>query len=48
MHEYERELDVEKKIHNDIRSSSYVSFSFLPNDNTELINTFFISRCLLI
>ena len=41
MHEYERELDVEKTIHNDLRSSSYVSFSFLPNDNVELINTFF-------
>jgi len=41
MHEYERELNVEKTIHNDLRSSSYVSFSFLPNDNVELINTFF-------
>jgi hypothetical protein len=41
MHEYERELDVFKTIHNDIRSSSYISFSYMPNENTELINTFF-------
>jgi hypothetical protein len=41
MHEYERELDEFKTIHNDIRSSSYVSFSYLPNENTELINTVF-------
>lgn len=41
MHEYERELDEFKTVHNDIRSSSYVSFSFLPNEHTEIINTFF-------
>lgn len=41
MHEYERELNEEKTIHNDIRSSSYVSFSFQPNDNTEMVNTVF-------
>lgn len=41
MHEYERELNEEKTIHNDIRSSSYVSFSFQPNENTEMINTVF-------
>ncbi len=41
MHEYERELDEFKTIHNDIRSSSYVSLSYMPNERTELINTFF-------
>ena len=41
MHEYERELNEEKTIHNDIRSSSYVSFSFQPNNNTEMVNTVF-------
>ena len=41
MHEYERELNEEKTIHNDIRSSSYISFSFEPNDNTEMVNTVF-------
>lgn len=41
MHEYERELNEEKTIHNDIRSSSYVSFSYQPNDNTEMVNTVF-------
>lgn len=41
MHEYERELNVEKTIHNDIRSSSYISFSFQPNENTEMVNTVF-------
>ena len=41
MHEYERELDSVKTIHNDIRNSSYVSFSLLPGSQTELINTIF-------
>ena len=41
MHEYERELNEEKTIHNDIRSSSYISFSFQPNENTEMVNTVF-------
>jgi Protein of unknown function, DUF481 len=41
MHEYERELDSVKTIHNDIRSSSYVSFSLLFNSQTELVNTIF-------
>jgi hypothetical protein len=41
MHEYERELDSIKTIHNDIRSSSYVSFSLLFNSQTELVNTIF-------
>jgi hypothetical protein len=41
MHEYERELDNVKTIHNDIRNSSYVSLSFMPSSQTELINTIF-------
>lgn len=41
MYEYERELDSTKTIHNDIRSSSYVSFSLLFNSQTELVNTLF-------
>jgi hypothetical protein len=41
MHEYERELDSVKTIHNDIRNSSYVSLSFMPSSQTELINTIF-------
>ncbi|HSF46430.1 MAG TPA: DUF481 domain-containing protein [Chitinophagaceae bacterium] len=41
MHEYERELDSAKTIHNDIRNSSYVSFSLLFNSQTELVNTLF-------
>lgn len=41
MHEYERELNEEKTIHNDMRSSSYISFSFQPNENTEMVNTVF-------
>ncbi len=41
MHEYERELDALKTIHNDIRSSSYVSVSLQPSEQTELVNTIF-------
>lgn len=41
MYEYERELDSIKTIHNDIRSSSYASFSLLFNSQTELVNTIF-------
>ncbi|HLO81373.1 MAG TPA: DUF481 domain-containing protein [Chitinophagaceae bacterium] len=41
MYEYERELDSIKTIHNDIRSSSYASFSIMFNSQTELVNTIF-------
>ncbi len=41
MHEYERELNEQKTVHNDLRSSSYVSLSYMPNANTEFVNTFF-------
>jgi hypothetical protein len=41
MHEYERELDSVKTIQNAIRNSSYVSFSFMPSSQTEVINTIF-------
>jgi hypothetical protein len=41
MHEYERELDSAKTVHNNIRSSSYVSFSIVLNSQTEIVNTLF-------
>jgi hypothetical protein len=41
MHEYERELNEQKTVHNDIRSSSYFSLSYLPNKNAELVSTIF-------
>lgn len=41
MYEYERELDVNKTIHNDLRSSNYISISYKINDNTELVNTLY-------
>jgi hypothetical protein len=41
MHEYERELNEQKTVHNDIRSSSYLSVSYLPNTSSELVSTVF-------
>lgn len=41
MHEYERELDSAKTVHNDIRNSSYISFSIAINSQTEIVHTLF-------
>jgi hypothetical protein len=41
MFEYEKERTVPPVFHNDIRNSSYVSFTILPADNVEIISTTF-------
>ncbi len=42
MYEHETEVEgLKDVVHNDIRSSSYISFTFLPSPNIELINTTF-------
>ncbi|MES2776232.1 MAG: DUF481 domain-containing protein [Bacteroidota bacterium] len=41
MYENEKETSQQVIIHKDWRSSSYVSFSLLPNEHTELISTSF-------
>lgn len=41
MHEYERELNEQKTVHNDIRSSSYLSLSYIPNSHSEIVSTIF-------
>lgn len=41
MFEHEKELSEPKKIHNDLRSSSYVSLTIVPNDIVEIITTTF-------
>lgn len=41
MYEYEKELTTPAVIHNDIRNSSYISFTFLPDKNVEIISTTF-------
>ena len=41
MYEYEKEVSKPVIVHNDIRNSSYVSFTWKPADNYVLVNTFF-------
>jgi hypothetical protein len=41
MYEHEKELTKPAIIHNDLRSSSYVSFTIVPNDIVEIISTTF-------
>ncbi len=41
MYEHETENADPEVVHNDLRSSSYVSFTFLPNEQIELISTLF-------
>lgn len=41
MFEHEKERSSPGIIHNDVRSSSYISFTFLPFENVELISTTF-------
>lgn len=41
MYEHETEKTKPAVVHNNIRSSSYLSFTFLPTDNIELVSTTF-------
>ena len=41
MHEYEKEVTKPVIVHRDIRSSSYVSLTWKPLENAEIINTIF-------
>lgn len=41
MYEHEKERTKPVVIHNDIRNSSYISFTILPDDNIEIISTTF-------
>lgn len=41
MYEHEKERTDPAVIHNDIRNSSYISFTILPDDNMEIISTTF-------
>ena len=41
MYEYEKERTTPANTNKDLRSSSYISFTFLPTENIELINTTF-------
>lgn len=41
MYEHEKEKTEPVVIHNDLRSSSYVSFTFEPNENLEIVSTTF-------
>jgi len=41
MYEHEKELGKPAFIHNDLRSSSYISFTIVPNDIVEIISTTF-------
>ena len=41
MHEYEKEITKPAIVHRDIRSSNYVSLTWKPVNNAEIINTFF-------
>lgn len=41
MYEHEQEKTFPAITHNDIRSSSYISFTFVPNDNVQLVSTTF-------
>ncbi len=46
MFEREKELTNPVVLHNDIRSSSYVSFTITPNDNVEIVSTTFFQPLL--
>jgi hypothetical protein len=41
MYEYEKERTMPVIIHHDIRNSSYISFTIIPDDNIEIISTTF-------
>lgn len=41
MYEHEKEIDSARTVHNDIRSSSYISFSITPNEFVEIVSTSF-------
>jgi hypothetical protein len=41
MYEHEKELTTPKIIHNDIRNSSYISFTIIPDEHMEIISTTF-------
>ena len=41
MYEYEKETTTPAIYHRDIRSSSYITATYKPNDNTEITGTFF-------
>lgn len=41
MYEYEKELTTPTLIHRDVRNSSYVSFTILPDEHMEIISTTF-------